>query len=156
MKDMIAAWAHLMHMDTAVEVAHLDHKIGWIEWELGKTYLLVDLPWEDHMIEVVPVPAFHRMVAFRTAAGSHSQVGWWAFGKLVENSHARMDAVSGHDYCTFVLHIHAHSPAEVLPENMELDAHNLNHVVVHNYNLLVEDGPYQGQEKDHEHAQNWG
>lgn len=39
LKDTIA---HLMHKDTAVEVAHLDHMIDWIEWDLDMAYHQVD------------------------------------------------------------------------------------------------------------------
>jgi hypothetical protein len=37
---MLAAWAHLMHMDTAVVV--VDHTIDLIEWDLDKMYLPAD------------------------------------------------------------------------------------------------------------------
>lgn len=39
-EDMLAAWAHLMHMDTAVVV--VDHTIDLIEWDLDKIHLPVD------------------------------------------------------------------------------------------------------------------
>lgn len=39
-EDMLAAWAHLMHMDTAAVV--VDHTIDLIEWDLDKMYLPAD------------------------------------------------------------------------------------------------------------------
>lgn len=96
--------------------------------------------------EVVPAMACHMMVAFHTAAAPYSLVDCWLVDILVGNFHVHKDAALEHDCHTLVRHIHAHSPAEkVLPGNKELDAHNLDHVAAHNYNLpVMGNGTWQG------------
>lgn len=96
------------------------------------------------IVEVVPVTACHMVVAFHTAAGPHTLVDCRLVHTLVENFHVHKDVALEHDCHTSVHHIHVHSSAEkVLPGNRELDAHNLDHVTGHNYNLpAMEDGTW--------------
>lgn len=130
-EDRFAAWAHSMHMDTAVAVVavHLDHMVDLIAWDLDKTYLLVDQALEDHMTgEGVPVMAFQMMAACHIAAVHHSLVGCQPADKLAVNFHTHKD--------TWVHRIHARSSGEKgLPGDRELDAHNLDHGTVHSCNL---------------------
>lgn len=78
------------------------------------------------------------IVAYHTAVVQHSLVECLLVSNPAENFHVlHRDAALDHDFHILVHHIHAHSSAEVLPENKQLNVHNLNPVAVHNCNSPV-------------------
>ena len=135
MMDKFAAWLHPMDIGIVVDVAREDHMIGLVEQSLGKAHLLVDWLLEDHRIEAVLVVACHMMVAYHTAVVGDNLVVSHPGGKQPVDFHVlHKDSALEHDFHTSHRHTHAHSPAEDQSVHKVDDAHNLDHVAVHNCN----------------------